>query len=109
MPILLCLFQNGIACIRNRSTKARYVISKKNDDGEEENTTEAGENNENEASINTGRLAVENIRLKLFTLKTFCGCKTSCVAIEDDDHGKEEKETHAKEETPTHLQKNKRH
>ncbi|GBP93400.1 hypothetical protein EVAR_70361_1 [Eumeta japonica] len=40
-----------------------YVIDKWNDDGEEENTTEAGEHNENEVGINTGRLAVKNTRL----------------------------------------------
>ncbi|GBP00456.1 hypothetical protein EVAR_997_1 [Eumeta japonica] len=54
---------------REKANGLMYDINKWHDDGEEENATEAGEHNENEASINTGTLAVTNTRFSLSTQK----------------------------------------
>ncbi|GBP20156.1 hypothetical protein EVAR_5586_1 [Eumeta japonica] len=96
-----------------QSVAPRYDINKWNDYGEEENTIEAEDHNENEASTNTEILAVKNTRFKLsiqsYNLSRIKFLlKVDYYATEDDNHGKEEEETHVKEETE-HLQKKKRH
>ncbi|GBP10193.1 hypothetical protein EVAR_77596_1 [Eumeta japonica] len=86
----------------------KYVLNKWNGDGEEASTSEAGERNENEAGIATGRPTVKALVLSC-TRKgiIICACKTICVAIEDDDHGKEE-DTYAKEDTPAEEEEDER-
>ncbi|GBP38713.1 hypothetical protein EVAR_22362_1 [Eumeta japonica] len=130
MPIVFYFFQNGIDFIRIRSTKPRYIfdikitrlktlepvltladavlgmplisgmmVVKKKVLLKLENVMKMKLVQENWLSKNTC--------YKLSTQKIFFGCKINSVAIEDDDHEKEEDVAHASEDTPAHLQKNK--